>query len=133
MALVLGACHRNHASDHDLQLLTHTPWKYEQAGFASNQDGIFDALDPQIAGCDRDDQIIFRPDGTGSLEQGLIKCKVSDPASLPFAWSFQDNDRTIYFQNQYYRVRKLTSDRFEIYADQQLGRISTRYIIIFKH
>jgi hypothetical protein len=114
-------------------LLTHTPWKYEKAGFESNEDGVFDALNPQIAGCDKDVKIIFNSDGTGSLDQGLIKCKISDPASLPFVWAFQDNDSSIYFQNQYYKVRTLTNDRFEIYADQHLGGVSTRYIIIFKH
>jgi hypothetical protein len=132
-ALSLCSCHRIHSSGQDLELLTHTPWKYEKAGFDSNQDGVFDALDPQIAGCDNDDVIIFKPDGTGSLDQGPIKCKVSDPASLPFVWSFQDNDSSFYFQNQLYRIRTLTPERFEIYADQQLGGVSTRYIIIFKH
>lgn len=129
----LGSCHKIPSSGHDLELLTHTPWKYEKAGFESDQDGVFDALDPQIAGYDKDVRIVFKPDGTGSLEQGLIKCKIPDPASLPFVWSFQDNDSSIYFQNQYYKVRTLTHDRLEIYADQRLGEASTRYIIIFKH
>lgn len=129
----LGSCHRVHSSGRDLELLTHIPWKYEKAGFDSNQAGVFNALDPQIAGCESDNIIVFRPDGSGSLDEGVIKCKVSDPDSLPFMWSFQDNDSTIYFQDQYYKVRALTDDRFEIYADQRFGGISTRYTIIFKH
>lgn len=133
VSLLFGSCHRNHSLGHDLELLTHSPWKYEKAGFDSNQDGVFDALDPRIAGCERDNMIVFRPDGTGSLAEGVIKCRVSDPDSLPFMWSFQDNDSTIYFQDQYYKVQVLNSDRFEIYADQRLGGISTRYTIIFKH
>jgi hypothetical protein len=132
-ALSIGSCHGIHSSSHDVELLTHTPWKYQKAGFESNQEGVFDALDPQIAGCDKDVRIVFKPDGTGSLDQDLTKCKVSDPASLPFVWSFQDNDSSIYFQNQYYKVRTLTNDRLEIYADQRLGEASTRYIIIFRH
>jgi hypothetical protein len=129
----LCSCHRAHSSGHDLELLTHIPWKYEKAGFGSDQSGVFNALDPRIAGCESDNMIVFRPDGTGSLDEGVIKCKVSDPDSLPFMWSFQDNDSTIYFQDQYYKVRALTDDRFEIYADQHLGGVSTRYTIIFRH
>lgn len=131
--LSLGSCHRGHHGGHDLDLLTHDPWKYAKEGFDSDQEGVFDALDPRIAGCERDNMIVFHPDGTGSMQAGVIKCKVSDPDSLPFMWSFQDNDSSIYFQDQLYKVQVLNNDRFEIYADQRLGGISTRYTIIFRH
>lgn len=130
---LLAACHRNRSQSRDLQLLTHTPWKYEKAGFNADDEGSFDALNPQIAGCERDNFVIFRIDGTGILQEGRIKCKPADPDSLPFYWSFQDNDSMIYFQDQYYKVQLLDKDHFEIYADQRLGGIKTRYTIVFKH
>jgi hypothetical protein len=132
-SLFLGGCDKNSSSGRDLDMLTHNPWKYEKAGFDSDEDGIFDALDPRIAGCEKDDQIIFRADGTGTFEEGAIKCKISDPDSLPFAWSFQDHDSSIYFQDQYYKIQALTDSRFVIYADQNLGGVNTRYTIIFTH
>jgi hypothetical protein len=131
--LLMARCELHGPSGHDVDLLTETPWKYEKAGFDSNNDGIFDALDPRIAGCEKDDTIVFRKDGTGTLEEGELKCKVPGPDSLPFFWSFQNNDSTIYFQDQYYKVRALTNSRFEIYADQKFGGASTRYTIVFKH
>ncbi|SRR5258708_5219796 len=133
VSLTLGACSVRHSSGHDLDLLTHSPWKYEKAGFDSDDDGVFDALDPRIAGCEKDYRIIFRADGTGTLQEGVIKCRISDPDSLPFIWSFQNNDSTIYFEDQYYRIQALTDNRFEIYADQSLGGSNTRYIIVFSH
>jgi len=129
----LTGCDKNSSSGHDMDMLTHTPWKYEKAGFDSDEDGIFDALDPRIAGCEKDDEIVFRADGTGTLQEGAVKCKISDPDSLPFIWSFQDHDSTIYFQDQYYKVQALTSSQFVIYADQNLGGINSRYTIVFKH
>ena len=45
----LAGCAGRHGSRKDLDLLTRMPWKYEKAGFDSNDDGIFDALDPNIA------------------------------------------------------------------------------------
>jgi hypothetical protein len=131
--LSLAGCGSRSASSHDVELLTGTPWKYEKAGFDSDEDGIFDALDPTIAGGDKDNTIIFRTDGTGSLVEARIKDRSSEAKSLPFMWSFQNNDSTIYFQDQYYKVQALTNKRLEIYADQKLGGIRTRYIIILKH
>jgi hypothetical protein len=131
--LLLAGCGRHDTSAHDMELLTGTPWKYEKAGFDSDEDGVFDALDPRIDGGEKDNTIIFRTDGTGSLVEARVKERSSEPKSLPFMWAFQNNDSTIYFQNQYYKVQTLTNKRLEIYADQKLGGISTRYIIILKH
>jgi hypothetical protein len=133
VGLYQASCDHKDSSGHDLELLTHSPWKYEKAGFDSDADGVFDALDPRIAGCERDNTVVFKTDGTGSLDEGAIKCKPSDPDSLPFTWAFQDDDSTIYFQDQYYKVQELNNTHFEIYADQTLGGIKTRYTIIFKH
>lgn len=129
----LTACDKISSSGHDLDLLTQAPWKYEKAGFDSDEEGVFDALDPRIAGCEKDNTIIFRADGTGSMQEGAVKCKTTNPESLPFFWSFQNKDSTLYFQDQYFRVRSLTYDRLEIFADQTLGGISTRYVVILKH
>ncbi|HWK06525.1 MAG TPA: hypothetical protein VNS58_22980 [Puia sp.] len=133
VVLSLAGCGRQDASSRDLELLTGTPWKYEKAGFDSDDDGIFDALDPRIAGGDKDNTIIFKTDGTGALVESKIKGKATEPRSLPFMWSFQNNDSTIYFEDQYYKVRALTNQRLEMYADQKLGGINTRYIIVLKH
>jgi hypothetical protein len=119
--LSVTGCLDKRGTKKDLDLLTNTPWKYEKAGFDSNDDGIFDALDPRIAGSEKDNTIIFCKDGTGTIN------------SLPFIWAFQNRDSTIYFQDQYYRVRILNRHRLEIYADEKWGGVNTRYIIILKH
>ena len=127
--LSTGCANRN-VSGKDLDLLTGSPWKYEKAGF-DDDDGTFDALDPRIAGTEKGNTVIFCKDGTGYSEFSH-KSRNGNPDSLPFTWSFQ-NDSTIYFQDQYYKVRVLSSQRLEIYADQQLGGSNTRYTIILKH
>jgi len=119
--LSLTGCANKHGDRQDVDLLTNTPWKYEKAGFDSNDDGIFDALDPRIAGGEKDNAITFCKDGTGTQN------------SLPFSWSFQKGDSVIYFQDQYYKVRTLNRHRLEIYADEKWGGVNTRYIIILKH
>jgi hypothetical protein len=133
VSAALAACSWTGNSGQQVKLLTHAPWKYEKAGFGSEDNGVFDALDPRIAGCEKDNSVIFRMDGSGTLQEGAIKCKLSDPDSLPFMWSFQNNDSTIYFQDQYYKVQVLNDDRLVIYADQNLGGVTTRYTIVFRH
>ncbi len=122
------SCFNKAATKKDVDLLTATPWKYEMAGFGSGDDGIFDALDPTIAGSEKDNAIIFRRDGTG-YSQPTSRNK----DNFPFIWAFQNNDSTIYFQDQYYKVKVLSRHRLEIYADQRLGGSSTRYTIVLSH
>jgi hypothetical protein len=136
--LYLTGCFGKNASGNDLELLTNSPWKYEKAGFDSNDDGMFDALDPSIAGSEKDNTIIFCKDGTGYSARGPnsqsgSKIAKSAADSLPFIWAFQNNDSTIYFQDQYFKVRTLDKHRLEIYADEKLGKMKTRYIIVLRH
>jgi hypothetical protein len=122
--LLAMGCSTKESSGKDVDLLTATPWKYEKAGFGSGDDGNFDGLDPLIAGSEKDNTVIFRKDGTGYLQGSKSK------DGLPFMWAFQNNDSTIYFQDQYYKVRTLSRHRLEIYADQQIGGSNTRYTIV---
>jgi hypothetical protein len=36
-------------------------------------------------------------------------------------WAFQNDDSTIYFQDQYYKIRTLDKHRLELYADEKFG------------
>ncbi|HEY4286141.1 MAG TPA: hypothetical protein VGN00_03490 [Puia sp.] len=132
------SCSNKGATKEDVDLLTATPWKYEMAGFGSGDDGNFDALDPTIAGSEKDNAIIFRKDGTGSIQsissqQTFSQQTSRSKDSFPFMWAFQNNDSTIYFQDQYYKIRVLSRHRLEIYADQRFGGSSTRYTIVLRH
>ena len=126
-------CSTKGTTKKDVDLLTATPWKYEMAGFGSGDDGIFDALDPTIAGSEKDNTIIFRKDGTGTIQQTLSQQTSRNKDSFPFIWALQNNDSTIYFQDQYYKIRVLSKHRLEIYADQRLGGSNTRYTIVLRH
>jgi hypothetical protein len=135
ISLTLGSCQST--SRHDTDLLTGSPWKYEKAGFDTEMDddvaASFNALDPRIIGFEKDYAIVFRTDGSGALKDTRPRNKHHNPDSLPFFWSFQNNDSVLYFQNQYYKVQTLTHDKLVIYADQHLGGDHSRYTIILRH
>jgi hypothetical protein len=131
--LALSSC--NGGSGHNMDLLTHSPWKYEKAAFNSeDEDGSsFNALDPHIIGFEKDYFIIFRADGTGSLKESKARNKHTNLDSLPFFWSLQNNDSLLYFQDQYYKVQTLNNDHLVIYADQKLKGVHSRYTIVLRH
>lgn len=125
-ALMLGSCQQHDRTSHDIELLTSTPWRYEEAGFSTDdredaETASFNALDPVISGPEKDNSVVFLRDGTGSDNR------------LPFTWSFQDNDSVLYFQDRYYMVKSLTANRLVMYADQKRGGVLTHYKIILKH
>src|ERR1700759_2081142 len=100
ISLTLGGCHDTSARN--MELLTHSPWKYEKAGFDTESDddeddASFNALDPRIIGFEKDYYIVFRTDGTGALKESRAKSKHPNPDSLPFFWSFKNNDSLLYF------------------------------------
>jgi len=131
--LSLGSCRST--SGHDMELLTHSPWKYEKAAFdTDDEDDIhFDALDPRIMGFVKDYTVVFRSDGTGALKETRARSKHHGPDSLPFFWSFQNKDSLLYFQDQYYRIQTLTNEHLIIYADHKLKGVNSRYTIVLKH
>jgi hypothetical protein len=132
-AVLCSSCGKNNSEKTRSELLTKTGWKYEKAGFDSNQDGYIDVLDAKISDCESDDIIQFNPDGTGSFNIGSMKCDPSDPPSLPFMWSFEDKENAMYFQEQHFIIKTLSSSRLEMFTYQNYGGITTKYMIILRH
>ena len=133
LGLICAGCGRINSQKSRSKLLTNASWKYEKAGFDSNQDGYIDVLDPKIADCESDDIILFNPDGTGSFNIGGIKCDPSDPPTLPFMWSFEDKENAMYFQEQHFIIKTLSDSRLEMFTYQHSAGITTKYMIILKH
>src|SRR4051812_11970546 len=92
-SLAIG-CSNKGATKKDIDLLTANPWKYEMAGFGSGDDGNFDALDPTIAGSEKDNAIIFRKDGTGCIQSTFSQPTFSQPNSSQQTFSQQPSSRS---------------------------------------
>ncbi|HTQ26488.1 MAG TPA: hypothetical protein VMI35_00095 [Puia sp.] len=132
-AVVMTGCRAKNGADEKTALLTRAAWKYEKMGFDSDEDGYIDVLDSRVSDCEKDDLTIFRPDGSGVFQSGRIKCDPSDPPSLPFTWLLENHDSSIYFEEQYFRIKTLTDSHLEIYHDETLAGSDVRYIIAFTH
>ena len=84
------------------ELLTTGSWKrtalisnpaydwYADGTFATD---ILSVMKP----CESDNLYIYRSNGTGETDEGPAKCDQSDPQTLPFAWTFADNETKLIF------------------------------------
>jgi hypothetical protein len=131
--LVLAGCSGNGSERSRKALLTRSGWKYQKMGFESAKDGYIDVLDSHNSDCEKTDITIFNPDGSGYLQSESVKYDPSDPPSLPFRWSFENNASDIYFEEQHFKVKTLSESRLEIYQDERIGGDEIRYIIAFSH
>jgi hypothetical protein len=75
------------------------PWKYDKAEAVVDRDGTgdFPVPDSQVEICERDNTITFAANGSGTIDEGAIKCDPGDPQSMPFSWSFKDGEKIISF------------------------------------
>lgn len=45
-----------------------------------------------IQDCQKDNIITFTSNGNGTIAEGATKCNAGDPDTVPFTWSFQNNE-----------------------------------------
>jgi hypothetical protein len=131
--LWLTACSGNVSEKTRITLLTREGWKFKKIGVESEKQGYIDLLDSRVSDFEKDDITIFNPDGSGMQQTGSIKSDPSDPPSLPFNWSFENNASGIYFEEQHFKVKTLSENKLEIYRDERLDGEDRRYVIAFSH
>ena len=140
LAVILGlasllsqGCRQTAVDKAKTALLTRAAWKYQKIGFDSKEDGYIDVLGSRLEDCAKDDITIFNADGSGTCQTGPLKCDPADPTALPFRWSFENHDSTLYFEEQHFKVKTLSENKLEIYNEEHLGGTNVRYIISFGH
>jgi hypothetical protein len=62
-----------------------------------------------------------------------MKCDPTDPPALPFTWLLENHDSSIYFEEQYFKIKTLSDTKLEIYHDEDIDGNDIRYIIAFRH
>jgi hypothetical protein len=79
--------------------LTAKPWKYSTAGVDANNDGTIDTPLPSntFEPCELDNLYTFKSDGTGTADEGPLKCEDTDPQTSSFGWSLSSDQSQIIF------------------------------------
>ncbi|MGZ5246062.1 MAG: lipocalin family protein [Flavitalea sp.] len=100
MLIISAGCQKN---DNDAptksEQLTAKPWKFSSAGVDANNDGTIDTPLPSgtFEPCELDNLYIFKSDGTGTADEGPLKCDANDPQTSPFGWSLSSDQSQITF------------------------------------
>lgn len=107
-------------------ILTNNETKVGAGGtWGSNYQGIYD--------CKKDDLLKFNTDKAGVADEGATKCNTTDPQSVPFSWTFGDNETKLTFQNFTASIDVLTETSLVItYTDNyftpaRYNRLSFRH------
>jgi hypothetical protein len=81
----------------NMDLITQSSWKYDTAGIGSDNSGTIVLALPAgtIKDCQKDNIITFKSDGTGTEDEGPIKCDSLSPQTTPFTWSFNASQTQI--------------------------------------
>jgi hypothetical protein len=97
-SLWLMACNKDDKGPTKTEMLTSTTWKYDNGGIDQNHDGTVDFTFEQtgvVQPCMLDNTGKFNADGTGMTDEGSTKCTVNAPQTLPFNWSFANNEAAL--------------------------------------
>ncbi len=80
-------------------LLTAKPWKLSTAGVDANSDGTIDTpLPPDtFEPCETDNLYTFKKDGSGTADEGPLKCDEADPQTADFGWTLSSDQKNITF------------------------------------
>lgn len=103
MLVALVSCKKSDTQQQktNTELVSQSAWKYDTAAIDGDNNGTAETslpagtLDP----CETDNLIIFNANGNGTIDEGATKCDIADPQTLPFTWTFQDNETTLTFSS----------------------------------
>lgn len=99
-SISFAACNKNDDKEKsNTEKISLSAWKYDKAQIDINKDGTGDLPVPEdeIEACEKDNLITFKADNTGIIDEGGSKCDPSDPQSMPFLWTFKNNETIINF------------------------------------
>ena len=72
------------------QLITQSTWKFSSATVGGLN------ISSALQNCQKDNILTFVSNGSGTVDEGLLKCDAGDPQTNPFTWSFQNSETQLF-------------------------------------
>ena len=98
-------------------------------GDGTDESNVYPVINP----CIRDDHSTFFSGGTGELDEGATKCSDSDPQTVAFVWSFDQNEQGITVQGVHYLIETLTETQLVIKEVQVISTTTYTHTVTFSH
>lgn len=116
------------------ELLTQSSWKFSKATVGGTD--VSGLLQP----CDKDNIYTFASAGTGTMDQGLLKCNIGDPQTNPFTWAWQSGETvlqisTVLFPggSNTFSVKSLTGAQMVLTQNITVGGTTQNAEVTFVH
>jgi hypothetical protein len=99
MSIFFSACSKSDSNTPKTktQLLTQASWKFSNAKVNGAD------VSSLIQTCQKDNILTFSSTGgSGTLDEGPVKCNSSDPQTTNFTWSFTNNEGTLHVSQVFF-------------------------------
>jgi len=94
------------------ELISSGNWYF--TAYTQTQNGLTTDIFAGMLSCHKDNYYVFRADGSGEFNYGVQKCS-GDPQSLPYTWTFIDNETKIKLDNgNIYIINELSANKLEV-------------------
>lgn len=139
------SCKKNDSSSQNnnnkTSFLVQQSWKFNNAGLDPDKNGTIDLdVSSQIPACLTDNSVTFSVGNTGVSDEGSTKCNTSDPQTVPFGWSFTNNETMISINGNAiagkggeFKIITLNGTQFTLSKDTILLGTQTAFIVNLKH
>jgi hypothetical protein len=115
------------------EILTQKAWvmaKYEEkAGTAPWVDDF-----PNFDACDKDDQYVFRANGTYEINEGATKCDPTDPQVFASGnWTLKNGDTILDFDGEDFNLDQLVENSLVISLQESIGGTTYQIRLSFRN
>jgi hypothetical protein len=112
------------------ELLTEKEWVLASYGYDDNKNGNIDASEENIKECEKDNNYLFKNNGSGYVFDNILKCGngVSDHT---FNWYFINGDTALDFVFGTVKILLLSENELVVYHDVGTGSDAIRFFVKF--
>jgi len=119
-------------------LATQSSWKIQSVGADLDKNGTVDYdATSQLQACQTDNIYTLKSDGTGTADEGVLKCNSTDAQTTAISWSFKSNE-TVFSGNLGIftgdaTISTLNDVNFVVWKDTTLSSTPMRMYVTLKH
>ncbi|HYC28565.1 MAG TPA: lipocalin family protein [Chitinophagaceae bacterium] len=138
----LAACKKGGGAKSKTELLTQSTWRFDNAALDVDGNGTPDSPVPPgfLQSCDTDNTLTFKSDNTGVVDEGATRCDPAGPQTIPFTWTFKDNEQSITLSNVAFgglngdvTLKTLNDTQLELHKDINVLGTAVNVIVYLKH
>lgn len=123
------------------ELITKGAWKYDDAGADLDKNGTIElSISAQLKPCMMDNTISFSANGTGTVDEGALKCDAASPQTLPVTWSFSNNENSLNLGGAgvlgiggQFKIVTLTETQLSLSKDTTYQGAPVAFVVQLKH